>query len=170
LDAPSAETRYGAFRALREMNAQERIVAADPEVKAFSYHVLKTAGPTMIHVTHSRYPEIVLFGADQRFRPTLAVNAGSQILVTGAGTDQISVSKFAVGEPDQKRIVTTRVDEVIRAIADLGGTYPDVVQALEEAKKADVIDSRFEVDALPEAGRVYDPVDHDASALDSKKA
>jgi hypothetical protein len=48
------------------------------------------------------------------------------------------------------------VDEVVRAIVELGGTYPDVVQALQEAKASGALPSRLEVDALPEAGRTYD--------------
>ena len=90
----------------------------------------------MVHVTRSRRPEVVLFGKDQRFLTPLAVNAGNQILVTSPASDEIAVSKFAANEPDQKRIVSTRVDDVIRAIVELGGTYPDVVQALQEAKAA----------------------------------
>ena len=39
----------------------------------------------------------------------------------------------ADAEPEQ-RVVSTSVDEVIRAIVELGGTYPDVVQALQQAK------------------------------------
>ncbi len=59
-------------------------------------------------------------------------------------------------EADQKRVVSTRVDDVIRAIVELGGTYPDVVQALQEAKAAGCLEGRFEIDALPEAGRTYE--------------
>ena len=66
------------------------------------------------------------------------------------------MSKFAVGQVDQKRIVSNRIDDVIRAIVELGGTYPDVVQALQEAKRKDLLSGRFEVDAVPEAGRKYD--------------
>jgi hypothetical protein len=47
---------------------------------------------------------------------------------------------------------------VIRAIVGLGGTYPDVVQALQQAKADGALVSRFEVDALPQAGRSYDRV------------
>jgi hypothetical protein len=39
---------------------------------------------------------------------------------------------------------------------ELGGTYPDVVQALQEAKTTGCLEGRFEVDALPEAGRSYE--------------
>ena len=76
-------------------------------------------------------------------------------MVTSSGGDEIAVSKYSVQDGDQKRTVSTRVDDVIRAIVELGGTYPDVVQALQEAKNAGALASRFEVDALPEAGRTY---------------
>jgi hypothetical protein len=56
------------------------------------------------------------------------------------------------------------VDEVIRAIVELGGTYPDVVQALQQAKASDSLAGRLEVDALPEAGRRYDRDVQQASA------
>ena len=156
LSAPSAETRYGAFRSLWSMNPNDPFVKGEYLGRQFHYHVLDVAGPSMIHVTRSRLPEIVVFGPEQRFLTPLAVSAGNQIMVTSSGGNQIAVSKFTVGDCDQKRTVSTQVDEVIRAIVDLGGTYPDVVQALQEAKATGALPSRFEVDALPEAGRTYD--------------
>jgi len=156
LSMPSVETRYGAFRALWAMNPNDALVLGEDMNGQFSYHVLDTTGPPMIHVTRSHRPEVVIFGSDQRFLPPLAVNAGNQIMVTSSSPGEISVSKFAVNEANQKRIVSTRVDEVIRAIVELGGTYPDVVQALQEAKTAGALAGRFEADALPTAGRKYD--------------
>ncbi len=158
LDLPSAETRYGAFRALCAMNPDDPAVRGERLGEQFSYHVLDTAGPPMIHVTRSHRPEVVLFGQDQRLLTPLAVNAGNQIMLTAAGPEEIAVSKFAVGQPDQRRVVSNRVDAVVRAIVELGGTYPDVVQALQEAKASGALPSRFEVDALPEAGRSYQRV------------
>ncbi|OHB68437.1 MAG: hypothetical protein A2V70_11075 [Planctomycetes bacterium RBG_13_63_9] len=158
LDVPSAETRYGAFRALWAMNPEDALVLGERLGGQFSYHVLGTNGPPMIHVTRNRRPEIVLFGQHQRFLSPLTLNAGNRVMVTGCGPDEIAVSKYAVGEADQQRIVSTEVDEVIRAVVELGGTYPDVVQALQEAKAAGALPSRFEVDALPQAGRAYDRV------------
>ena len=72
-------------------------------------------------------------------------------------------------QADQKRVVTTRIDDVIRAIAELGGTYPDVVQAIEEAKTAGCLEGRFEVDALPEEGRSYDPASDITDKADGAK-
>jgi len=158
LEVPSAETRYGAFRALWTINPHDSLVMGERIGGQFSYHVLGTSGPAMVHVTRSRRPEIVLFGQDQQFVKPLAVNAGNKIMVTSVGPGEISVSMYAVGEPDQKRAVSNRVNDVIRAIVELGGTYPDVVQALIEARQAGALQSRFEVDALPAAGRSYDRV------------
>ena len=155
LSLPSAETRYGAFRSLWVMNRNDALVRGE-RLGDFSYHVLDVGGPPMIHVTRNRRPELVVFGPDQHLETPLALNAGNRIMVTSLPTGEVSVAKFAVGESDQRRIVSTRVDEVIRAIADLGGMYPDVVQLLQEAKQSGALRSRFEIDALPEAGRRYE--------------
>jgi len=156
LHSPSAETRYGAFRALWAMNPNDAAIRGEEIGGQFSYHVVQTNQTPMIHVTRSRRPEIVLFGRDQRLKTPLAVEAGNRIMVTSHHSDEVVVSKFAPNEADQKRVVSPRVEEVVRAIIELGGTYPDVVQALQQAKAAGALPSRFEVDALPQAGRAYD--------------
>jgi len=157
LSVASAETRYGAFRSLWAMNPADPVVAGQRTAGGFSFHVLRTEGPPMIHATRNRRPEIVLFGQGQRFLTPLAVDAGNQIMVTSVpGKEEIAVSRFSVNEADQRRVVSTDVDAVIRAIVDLGGTYPDVVQAIQEAKAAGALQARFEIEALPEAGRAYD--------------
>lgn len=161
LSVPSAETRYGAFLALWQMRPNDPLVLGEQLGKQFSYHVLNTSGPAMVHVARNRRPEIVLFGEQQHLLTPLAVNAGNQIMVTTEGPGQVAVSKYAVGEPDQRRVVSTKLDDVIRAIVELGGTYPDVVQALQEAKAAGALASRFEVDAVPKASRTYHRVADD---------
>lgn len=155
LDSPSAETRYGAFRALIELNPNDAAVAGEKLNDQFWYHVLRVGGPPMVHVTRSRRPEVVLFGSDITLRSPFAVDAGNRIMVTSQESGKVTVSRFTADEADQKRFVTNRVDEVIRAVAELGGTYPDVVQLLQEAKAAGALDARFEVEALPEGGRTY---------------
>jgi len=156
LKVPSAETRYGAFRALWAMNPNDPMIRGEQLGGQFSYHLVEGSEPLMIHVTRSRRPEVVLFGRDQSFATPLSLEAGNRILVTSHKPGEIVVSKFAADEADQKRVVSTRVDEVIRAIVELGGTYPDVVQALQQAKAVGALAGRLEVDALPSAGRAYD--------------
>ena len=168
LSLPSAETRYGAFRALWTMNDQDPLVKGEVIGDQFHYHVLDVAGPPMIHVTRNRLPEIVVFGPKQQLKTPIAVSAGNEIMVTSHGGGEITVSKFSVRDGDQKRIVSTRVDDVIRAVVELGGTYPDVVQFLQEAKNCDSLTSRFEVDALPEAGRSFNRKDEVAGSSPDK--
>ncbi|REK18678.1 MAG: hypothetical protein DWQ37_03845 [Planctomycetota bacterium] len=154
LEVQSSETRYGAFRALWAMNRADPLVRGESLGGEFGYHVLGTTGPPMIHVTRSHRPEIVVFGHEQTLSTPFVLEAGKSILIKGTG-NRVTVSKFAVGVPDQKRVVGTKVDEVIRAIVELGGTYPDVVQALGHAKSTGALAARFEVDSLPAGGREY---------------
>jgi flagellar basal body P-ring protein FlgI len=158
LKVPSAETRYGAFRALWTVNPTDPAIRGEQLGGQFSYHVLDTPGAPMVHVTRNRRAEVVLFGRQQRFSTPLAVNAGNQIMITSVGNDEVAVSKFSLHDADQKRTVSTRVDDVIRAIVELGGSYPDVVQAIQEAKGAGALPSRFEVETIPEGGRTYERV------------
>ena len=73
--------------------------------------------------------------------------------MNGLSGGEIKVSHFS--ETTQQRVVSTNVDDVIRAVVELGGTYPDVVQMLAQAKESGALSSRFRVDALPEGGREY---------------
>jgi flagellar basal body P-ring protein FlgI len=169
LSSSSAETRYGAFRALWTMNKKDPLVAGENLGGQFNYHILDVSGPPMIHVTYNRLPEIVLFGKDQHILTPLSVNAGNQIMVNSNAAGEIAVSKYVVGEADQKRTVSTSVDQVIRAVVELGGTYPDVVQMLQEAKAAGVLAGRFEVDAVPQPARTYERVaSEEGDAKDAK--
>jgi flagellar basal body P-ring protein FlgI len=156
LSLPSAETRYGAFRALWAMNENDPLVRGEKLGDQFTYHVLDVSGPAMIHVTNSYRPEVVLFGKDQHFALPLVLDAGQNVLVNGQSGGKIIVSRFKPGQEPQQQTVSTSVDDVVRAIVELGGTYPDVVQALQQAKHDGALRSRFLVDALPAPGRQYD--------------
>ncbi len=155
LKVASAETRYGAFRSLWAMNARDPLIRGEALSDRFGYHVLHVQGPPMVHVTRSHRPEVVLFGDDQCFKTPLLLEAGKDIVITTLDDEHVTVSRFVLNEPDQKRVVSTRVDDVIRAIVDLGGSYPDVVQALQQSKSSGALASRFQIDALPQGGRQY---------------
>lgn len=153
LSVKSAETRYGAFRAITTMAPNDSFTSGEDMNGKFTYHVLDVAGPPMIHATSSHHPEIVMFGTQHTLRLPLVLDAGPKILVNGLSEGKIKVSQFA--GTTEHRTVSTNVEDVIRAIVELGGTYPDVVQMLQQAKQADALTSRFRVNALPESGREY---------------
>ena len=133
LETKSAETRYGAFRSLWSMNPRDPLLHDENLNNEFHYHVLDVPGPDMVHVTQSHLPEIVLFGKDQPLKMPLMLDAGKTILVNGMNGDKITVSHFTPGSEPKQLVVQPKVDSVVRAIVSLGGTYPDVVQALQQA-------------------------------------
>lgn len=170
LSVRSVETRYGAFRSLWLMNENDPMVAGEQLNGQFSYHVLDVEGSPLVHLTRSHRPEIVLFGVGQELKLPMMLDAGRHILVNGLTGTEVTVSKFAAGKTTQKRSVPPTVDAVIRAIVELGGTYPDVVQALQQAKRDGALESRLEVDAIPESGRVYDRDSDNSNSPDSVPA
>ncbi len=158
----SMETRYGAFRALWVLNKNDPFIRGEPikvmEGKTgYMLHELDTPGEALVHLSTRTRPEVVLFGADQSFHVPLYLTAGRNIMVTAQpGAQTASVVRFTPDRPDERREVSLKVADVIRAVSELDGTYPDVVQMLTEAATQNNLTGRFAYDALPEAGRMYE--------------
>jgi len=160
MDVESAETRYGAFRALTTLDKNDPFVRGEPLNNQFRLHTLKTDGPPMVHITNCKKAEVVLFGRDQELKTPIFARAGNNIIVSGSpGADHLTVTRFEVGHEDQRKKCSTQVQEVIRAMTELGATFPDVNQFLVEADHQQNLPGRLEIDALPRAGRSYEPPD-----------
>lgn len=156
MSEPSLETRYGAFRAMTVLDENAPFVAGEDMNDEFKLHVLETTGSPAIHLTHQQKAEVVLFGSQQELRTPVAIRAGKNILITARSGDKtIAVSKHVVGERDQREVVSTRLADVIRAVVELGGTYPDVAQMLAQADRQENLEGRIGIDNLPLAGRQY---------------
>ena len=135
LSEPNIETRYGAFRALWTRNPTDYMIQGENMADQFSYHCLNSGGPSYVHITQSARPEIVLFNADQIYlRGEVDVEANPRLTVRTEENDVI-VKRYESGDGiDVQRRVSYKVDDVIRALVELGGTYPDVVSFLTQAK------------------------------------
>jgi hypothetical protein len=144
----SAETRYGAFRALWRMDPDLPLVRGDRLGDACSLHVLDVKGPPLVHVTRSTRPEIVFFGTEHPVSDGLRAEAGASIVVVVDG-DTATVSRFTPGQPDQQVQVPAGADTIVRSIVEIGGTYPDAVQFLQQATSGRALGSRLAFDALP---------------------
>jgi len=155
LHGTSAETRYAAFVALRSRNAMDPLVRGETLGGLFNLHVIDTSGPPMIHLSRSRRAEVVIFGQQMQLRPPAFLYAGQQIMLKGDGPNRIRVMRFAAREEDRELTCSPQLEDVIQRIVELGGTYADVVQFLQEAKAKDYVDARVVVDALPAWGREY---------------
>ena len=128
-------------------------------------------GPNKIGSVGMPLPDVMvrIYDADEgvRIMPPKEVGeicfAGNQIMVRDLPNGQISVSRFDPDRPEQRREVPPQVDAVVRAVVDLGGTYPDVVQLLQEAREGGALPSRLAINALPDTGRTYQRPDADAA-------
>ena len=148
LEVQSLVKTYGAFRALWRMDRNLPLVRGEQLGDACSLHVLDVEGPPLIHATRSDRPEIVFFGTDHPVEDGLRAEAGTSIVVVVDGV-RARVSRFVAGEPDRTEEVAARADEIVRAIIDIGGTYPDAVQFLQQASSAHALESRVAFDAIP---------------------
>lgn len=154
MSAPTAETRYGAFRALRVMRPTDPLVSGEQLGNGtFTLCVVPSTGKPMLHVTKSNRAEIVLFGENQTFRHPLVVQAANNIIVRSTSPTEVVVSRFEVNRPDQRRTVSARVEDVVRALSDVGATYPDILEVLQASIEQNALETSFRIDALPKTGR-----------------
>jgi hypothetical protein len=148
LASPSAETRYGAFRAMWMMDSPIPLVRGERLADACGLHVLNVGGPTLIHATRTHHPEIVLFGTEHPLADGMRVEAGAAITVVVDG-QRATCSRFEPGQTDRTVETSAQVDAVLRAIAELDGTYPDMIQFLQQASSQRGLETRLAFDALP---------------------
>ncbi|MCA9144287.1 MAG: flagellar basal body P-ring protein FlgI [Planctomycetaceae bacterium] len=167
LDSPSAETRYGAFRALRANDPSDPLVSGQVLNKSFGYHTIGSKADPVIHFSKSKRPEIVVFGHGQRIDPPAFLFAGKEIMIKAVDREKLKVSSFKPGEETESVFCSPTVDDLIHAIVDLGGGYQEVLVAMQAAKKGGYLDARVEVGALPSATRSYHR-EEDSSVAESR--
>lgn len=156
MNSDSMETRYGAFRALKELDPNDPWLRPVEFGSRFRLHVIDVTGEPMVHVTRRRSPEVVVFGAEQRLRLPAVLNAGQNFKVIGAtGEHEVEVIMYKLNEEPKRQRVSDRLIDVIRACGDLGATYPDIVQLLIEAEQQHNFVGQFGIDRMPQAGRMY---------------
>jgi flagellar basal body P-ring protein FlgI len=152
----SAETRYGAFRALWTIDKNDEFISGEKLNDEFNLHVIKSQGDSMVHLTRFRLPQIVVFGADQKLRTPISLSAGRHIMITApSGSDVVTVSRFEANAADQEVTTSRNLTDVIRAVGKLKAAYPDVAQMLVQADRQSNLPGRLEIDAMPQAGRIY---------------
>lgn len=156
LHVPSAETRYGAFRALRTRNAADPLVRGEYLGGEFAFHLISSNGPEMIHISKAQRPEIVIFGQHQKIVPPAFLFAGKEIVIKGLEDGRLKLTRFDVGEQeDHTEFCDATVEQMIRGIVKLHGSYSDVIEALQEARKGGYLHGKLVVNALARPDRKY---------------
>jgi flagellar basal body P-ring protein FlgI len=169
MNAPDMETRYGAFRALKESEPLDPSLHPIEFQNRFTVHVIDSTGAPMVHATRRRSPEVVLFGARQGLILKAVLNAGRNIRVMGeSGSSQVDVILYQLNTEPQRARVPNELFAILKACGDFGATYPDIVQLLIEAEQQRNLAGTFGIDRLPQAGRLYVArTDNDSASDDS---
>jgi hypothetical protein len=154
LASPSAETRYGAFRALRALDEREPAVRG--EFLNQSFHLYRAAPDSrgLVHMSSSRRAEVVLFGEEPFLVPPFSFLAGEFTVTAAAHDTRCTLSRLSVRKGTLRRQCSLKLDEVLHNMADMGGTYPEVVELLRDAGKYQALTCPVAVDALPQAPTV----------------
>jgi Flagellar P-ring protein len=156
LNAVRPETRYGAFRALRALDETDATVRGVKFGNAFWLHRVAPDGPPQIHLATTKRAEVVLFGESPKLVPPFSILAGPEFTLTAKDGESCTLSRFTTGGGKKSRQCSLEVADVLKALADLGGTYADAVELLRQADECRGLNCALKVDTLPKAPSVYD--------------
>lgn len=159
LASPSAEARYGAFRALRVLEEKQ----AGSQVRgkflneSFWLHRVAPDAQGLVHISCSRRPEVVLFGEMATLQPPFSFLAGREITVTAADEDdRCTISRISVQQGARRKQCSLKLDDILMTMSELGATYPDVVELLRQADRCKCLSCAVRNDALPQTASVQE--------------
>jgi hypothetical protein len=165
LASPKPETRYGAFRALRALDENDPVVQGELLNHSFWLHRVATGSTPLVHLSSSGRAEIALFGEEPMLVPPFELMAGGEVkfIVTGGSSNEqrTTITRFDVGHNSdgprrQTRQCSLRVEDVLRTLAGMGGTYTEVVEVLRQAHGCQCVSCPVAVDQLPQAVSVQE--------------
>lgn len=155
LHADSAETRYGAFRALRTLDDRDPAIPGIA-INDFHLHVVAPESKPMVHLSTTRRAEVVLFGNGVRLQPPFALEAGPEFVVTAQeGENVCRVARLSTRAAPAREECSLELEEVLRKLGALGAGYADVFPLLLQAHQTGCLSCRVVVDAVPQAPSVY---------------
>jgi len=156
LQVESAETRYGAFFALRAKPSQSPAIAGDWVGDRFYLHQIESDTDPMLHFAKTKRAEIVVFGDEQTVSEDF-LYVGSGLTVRALNKDTLQISRYRRDGSDSREECSTRVGDLIAALADEGVDYGQMLKMFREAKRNETLNSRLVVHAMPRSDREYVP-------------
>lgn len=125
----------------------------------FSLYVVDCDGPPMIHATRDGRCEVVLFGRHQRLLTPAVLGNGDVLLNASDGDRTVQITRI---EPQRANAQEWRITaplelvEVVREVANLGASYPEVLEILQAAERQKNLPGPLVFDSAPVPNRAYD--------------
>lgn len=151
LDASDEEARYGTFRALRMLNERNPFVRGDSVNDSFWLHEIPKGPRPLVHLSTVKRAEVVLFN-EPMLQPPFSLPCGYFVVSAVSNDDKCIISLVATGadEPVRKQC-SLKVADIIRTMGNMGATYPEVVDLLQQAQQIKSLACNLRIDALPQA-------------------
>ncbi|HEV7282859.1 MAG TPA: flagellar basal body P-ring protein FlgI [Pirellulaceae bacterium] len=144
------ETKYGAFRALRQRNENDPFIRGEKIRDEFHFHVVTSLSAPMVHFSRRERAEIVVFGHDQRIQDLkVAVFCGPGIMLKPMPGGGVLVTRFAANKDDRRIETSGELVEAMKAVVEVGGGYEELLAMAKQLKKANAWPGELVVDALP---------------------
>ncbi|MDB5352264.1 MAG: flagellar basal-body P-ring protein [Planctomycetota bacterium] len=128
----------------------------------FELYVVDCEGPPLIHVARTRRCEIVVFGKGQALQTPVVLGVGPIQINASDGDKEAKISRIgseALDGPDRRVTTSLALSDVIREVAHLGATYPEILSLLQSAERQRNLPPTdrpsLVVDALPTAVPAY---------------
>ena len=124
----------------------------------FALYIVDSEGPPVIHISRTRRSEIVVFGRSQKLLPPIVLGTGAILLNAADKDEELEISKIVPSkfkDSDIKFRTSLDLPEMIRRVANLGATYPEVVSILEAANRQRNLPGSLVVDAVPQSNMDY---------------
>lgn len=153
LSSPNIQTRYGAFRALQLLGSDDPRIKGELLKNTFWLHRVAENAEPAVHYSLHRRAEVVLFGKDAYLRPPFRIRAGKEYNLTAAADDRrCTITRY---DYQHDRVVpkqcSLKLDDVMRTLAELGASYPDVVDLLREVHDRHCLNCGVALNAMPQA-------------------
>ncbi len=153
LSSEIPEVRYGAFRALRELDPSADASRGIRLNESFWLHnVGSSKSKPMVHLSSNMRSEIVLFGAPPMLRAPFSLRAGPDIVLTAkAGEGGCTISRFSAYKPQRSEQCTLAVADIVKTMGEMGALYEDVASFLLQARDTKTLNCLLALDAIPKA-------------------
>jgi flagellar basal body P-ring protein FlgI len=153
LSESSAETRYGAFRAIRKRNPQSPLVAGQWLTRDFKLCLVDNQSSPLLHFSKYELAEIVVFNDSQTFgNKFLYVESGLTVKSNNDGT--VTVATYHSND-SFRATCSDRVSDVLQTVSQAGYGYETLLKMSRLAMKEGTLNGRLVVDATPKVGRRY---------------
>ncbi len=149
------EVRYGAFRALRELDPGAATARGMRMNGSFWLHVAAPESKPLVHLLSCNRAEIVLFGDKPRLVAPFSLRAGPDIVLSAkAGQQVCTISRFSARRDPRIEQSSLAVADVVKTMAEMGALYSDVAEMLMQARDIKSLNCELAIDALPKAVQI----------------